>query len=260
MKLYCCQTDIVWEDREANFGRVKALLARAKLPQGSLAALPELFATGFTMNVGPLAEGKESATTAFLAQCAREFGLYLLGGMIGAGPDGRGWNQSVLMSPAGKELARYTKIQPFTLGGESDSYEAGKQVVTLEVEGFVLAPFICYDLRFPEIFRQAAGRGAEVMVVIANWPVKRIGHWVTLLQARAIENQCYVAGVNRCGTDPTLTYNGRSLIVGPSGEILAEAGDQEQIIGAELDLAALRSLRQGLPFLKDMRKDYHQLS
>src|SRR5262245_34283506 len=99
MKIYCCQTDIVWEDKEANFTKVKAMLARAKLPRGSLAALPELFSTGFTMNVGPLAEGKSSPTAAFLAECAREFGLYVAGGLIGAGPGGRGWNQSVLFSP-----------------------------------------------------------------------------------------------------------------------------------------------------------------
>jgi predicted amidohydrolase len=257
--MFCCQTDIVWEDKKANYSRVHALLAAARIPKGSLVALPEMFATGFTMNVGTAAESADGPTAHFLAEEARNLGVFLMGGLVTATPRGRGRNQAVVFGPDGTELARYTKIQPFTLGGESAHYEAGNGVVTLACGGAMLAPFVCYDLRFPEVFRVATRRGAEILVVIANWPVKRIQHWVTLLQARAVENQCYVAGVNRCGEDPELSYSGRTIIVGPSGDILADAGDTERVISAELDLPGLRALREGLPFLKDMRDDYDRL-
>ena len=114
---------------------------------------------------------------------------------------------------------------------------------------------ICYDLRFPEAFRSVVRRGAEVLVVIANWPEPRRDHWRTLLQARAIENQCYVVGVNRTGTDPKLSYSGDSMIVAPRGEVLADAGSDERVISAELDGEALRAYRAEFPVLSDIRED-----
>ena len=126
--------------------------------------------------------------------------------------------------------------------------------MTFQAGEWTVSPFICYDLRFPEIFRTAAAsHRPELYVVIANWPEKRILHWVRLLQARAIENQAYVVGVNRIGTDPYYHYPGRSLILDPHGEIVADAGADEGVLRACLDLASLRKYREGLPFLKDMR-------
>jgi len=125
-------------------------------------------------------------------------------------------------------------------------------------QSFQVAPFICYDLRFPELFRASARRGAQLFAVIANWPLTRAQHWITLLQARAIENQAYVAGVNRCGRDPKLGYNGRSLIISPQGDILADAEDKECVISAELDLAGLLAWREKFPALQDMRPDFGQ--
>jgi len=126
-------------------------------------------------------------------------------------------------------------------------------VVTFDWRGARVSPFICYDLRFPEVFRAATRRGAQVLVVIANWPATRVEHWVTLLRARAIENQAYVAGVNRCGNDPKLAYPGRSVIVGPWGEVMADAGDGEGVAWADLDFAALESYRREFPVLRDIR-------
>ncbi len=253
--LYCCQFNITWEDKPANHAKVKALLAGAAMPRGSLVLLPEMFATGFSMNVAAIAEGTPPATEIFLADTARELGVFILGGVVTTGPDGRGRNQAVAFSPEGKEIARYTKLQPFSLGGETQHYTAGNDIVTFEWNGLVVAPFVCYDLRFPEHFRAAVRRGAELFVVIANWPSRRIQHWVTLLQARAIENQAYVAGVNRCGQDPKLSYNGRSLIADPHGEILADAGDGEKLISAEIEPATVKAWREEFPALKDMRQN-----
>ena len=253
MKIYCCQFDIAWEDKRANFAKARALVTAARPERGSLVLLPELFATGFTMNTAPLAEKPGGETEQFLAGLARELGVFVLGGVLGAGAQGKGRNLSVLFVPDGRRGCCYAKIQPFTPGGESAAYEAGDEPTLFAWQNFVVSPFVCYDLRFPEHFRLAARRGAELFTVISSWPVARIEHWVTLLRARAIENQAYVAGCNRCGTDPKLTYNGRSLIVAPSGEVLADAGDGEKVISADVDLETLRAYRKELPFLADMK-------
>lgn len=253
MKVYCCQHDIAWEDRRANFAKARALLTAARPERGSLALLPELFATGFTMNTAALAEKPGGETEQFLSGLARELGVFVLGGVLGAGAQGRGRNLCVAFSPEGREVARYAKLQPFTPGGEAAAYEAGSGPEIFPWGGFNVSPFICYDLRFPEHFRAAVKRGAQLLTVISSWPVARIGHWVTLLQARAVENQAYVAGVNRCGTDPKFTYTGRSLIVSPKGEVLADAGDGERVISAEVSVETLLAYRKELPFLADMR-------
>ena len=253
MKIYCVQHDIVWENRAANFARVEALLDRARPEPGSLVLLPEMFASGFSMNVPAIHEGTDGETGRFLSRLSKQFGIFLLGGLVTSKASGKGCNQSVAFRPDGHEHARYTKLQPFTLGGESNAYEAGDAPVLFDWTGLQVASFICYDLRFPEHFRAATKRGAQLFTVIANWPVGRIQHWVTLLQARAIENQAYVAGVNRCGSDPKLNYNGRSIIVGPKGDILADAGNGESVISAEISKEELETYRRDLPFLADMR-------
>lgn len=255
MKVFCCQFDVAWENKAANLAKVKSMLASASIPAGSLVLLPEMFLTGFTMNVEAATEPPSGSTEQRLAELAREHRIYLLGGLVCTGSDGRSRNQSVIFSPEGREVARYAKIHPFTLGGESAAYAAGGQIVTFKWHEMLVAPFICYDLRFPEIFRMAAWQRPHLYTVIASWPEPRIGHWVKLLQARAIENQCYVASCNRIGRDPKLNHTGRSIIVNQHGEILADAESRECIIGAELDLASLEEYRRNLPFLEDMRPE-----
>jgi predicted amidohydrolase len=242
-----------WENKLANFARVEALLHKAGPERGSLVLLPEMFATGFSMNVSATRESPKQETLEFLRNAAQRLGIFLLAGVVTAAKGHKGFNQAAVFSPNGEELARYTKMQPFAPGGEADNYDAGPEPLLFSWQGFTVAPFICYDLRFPEHFRAAARRGAQLFTVVANWPVARIQHWVTLLQARAIENQAYVAGVNRVGHDPKLVYTGRSLIVSPKGEILADAGNDESVISAEVDPAELESYRRDLPFLRDMR-------
>jgi omega-amidase len=255
MNVVCVQLDSVWENKQASHDKARALIEAAGPQPESLVVLSEMFATGFSMNVAAIHDAAgESAN--FLAQTARDFGVYVMGGLVTRTPAGKGRNECVVFSPAGAEYARYQKMQPFTLGGEAEHYEAGARPALFRLQGFTVAPFICYDLRFPEIFRAAAARGANLITVIASWPAVREHHWVTLLKARAIENQAYVVGVNRCGDDPKLHHPGRSLIVSPGGEVLADAGDGEGTISAQLDLTALLDYRKSLPFLNDIRPDY----
>jgi predicted amidohydrolase len=187
----------------------------------------------------------------FLAGLAREHRVFVAGGVVSPGAGEMGRNEAVIFSTEGARLARYAKIHPFSLGGEAQGHEAGTEIVTFDWGGFVVAPFVCYDLRFPEIFRTAAKRGANLFVVMALWPVKRQQHWLTLLQARAIENQAYVVGVNRVGTEPGFTYAGRSVVVDPHGVIIADAGEREQVLTAAIDADLVNAWRRDFPALKD---------
>jgi predicted amidohydrolase len=254
MHVVALQLDITWEDKPANFARVRHLLKQAAPQRDALVVLPEMFATGFSMNTAAIAEPYGGETEQFLASTAKEWGVFVIGGAAMRGRDGRVRNKALVFSPDGKLLGFYAKMRPFTLGGEAEHYVAGESPVALRWGECTMSPFVCYDLRFPELFREiAASRRPELFAVIASWPEKRIIHWVRLLQARAIENQAYVVGVNRVGHDPYYAYTGRSLIVDPMGEILADAGETEAWIHAELDLANLRKYRAGLPFLADMK-------
>jgi len=253
MNIIGIQLDSVWEDKPANHEKARRLIEKAEPRAGSLIVLPEMFATGFSMNVAAIHDSDSRETQTFLSRTAAEHNIYLLAGVVTKDADGRGRNECVVYAPDGREHVRYCKMQPFTLGGESDHYVAGRDVCLFEWNGFSVAPFICYDLRFPEIFRVAAARGANLMTVIASWPVTREDHWVSLLKARAIENQAYVVGVNRCGHDPKLYHSGRSRIIEYSGKALTEAGSEECAIGAEVSLDELLAYRRMLPFLADIR-------
>ncbi len=254
MHVIAVQPDIAWEDKSATFAHVDHLLQSSDVPVGGLIVLPEMFATGFSMNAAACAEGAGGPTAAYLGRLARRTGCTVLGGLVGEAGGGRGRNQAVWVSPDGREGGRYTKVHPFTIAGEADHYDAGDGVVTFALGEFTVAPLICYDLRFPETFRAAVDAGADLLVVIANWPAVRAAHWRALLIARAIENQACVVGVNRCGTDPHQAYAGGSLIVDPQGAVLAEAADRPDVIAAPLDHDALADYRRAFPALADRRR------
>ena len=211
-----------------------------------------MFDTGFSMNTAYTDPGETSLSERFCRLLAAEYQVAVLAGVVARSKEGRLANEAVVFSPTGTELTRYRKIHPFTGGGEHEHYSAGSQHSVFEWSGFRIAPFICYDLRFPELFRPAARDGAELFVIVANWPEKRSEHWVRLLQARAIENQAFVLGVNRTGTDPSLVYDGRSCLFDPHGNEVFQAGRTEQVITAEIDPAVARQWRAEFPALRDM--------
>ena len=175
MNIYCCQLDIVWEDKEANYRKVEALLTAAKPLRDSLVLLPEMFATGFSMNVAGIAEDADDGSTAqFMSRQSAKFGVFLVGGFATPGDDDMGRNVLAVFGPDGKRVANYTKIHPFSIGDEHRHYAGGERVCTFNWPrdasdtAATVSPFICYDLRFPEIFRHGARAGAEVITVIAN--------------------------------------------------------------------------------------------
>jgi predicted amidohydrolase len=255
MKLICLQPDIAWQIRGANLAKASGLLDAAAPPAGSLLLLPEMFATGFTTEVDAACEEAGGATERFLADAARRRGITILAGVATRGTDGRGRNEAVAFGPDGAELVRFAKLHPFSFAGEPERFAPGDGIRTFAWAGFTVAPFVCYDLRFPESFRAAVRAGADLLAVLANWPSERSEHWLTLLRARAIENQAYVAGVNRCGASPHHAYPGRSLIIDPRGVVLADAGSREGAIAADLERPALEAYRRDFPALHDARTD-----
>jgi len=254
MRVTCVQLDIAWQDKPANFARVRTLLAGADACEaGGLIVLPEMFSTGFSMEVQAAAEGLDAPAEGFLVELARRYGCYALGGVVNATSDGRGLNEAVLVGSDGMQAMRYAKMHPFSFAGESQHFAPGDTPVLAEVAGTKLSAFICYDLRFPEVFRAVSLAGAEVLVVIANWPAIRDRHFQALLTARAVENQAWVVGVNRVGSDSNVQYSGGSVVIDPFGRTVAQAGNREAVISAEMDVQALREYRREFPVLADAR-------
>ena len=250
IQIYSVQFDCVWEDKGANFAKARALLRGQTVP-GGLIVLPEMFATGFSGDLTKTMEEVGGPTEIFMKELAREHGCAVVGGVVTPGGGGKGKNEAVAVGPEGTVLARYAKMRPFTFGGEAEVHERGAAPVVFEWQGMKIAPLVCYDLRFPELAREAVRAGAELLIYIAAWPIKRQEHWITLLQARAIENQAYVVGVNRCGSDPQFTYSGRSLVVDPQGIIIADAGEQERVLRTNAEPDAVRTWRAQFPALAD---------
>jgi predicted amidohydrolase len=256
MRIAAVQHDIVWEDRDANFGRLAPQVARAVGAGAELVLLTETFSTGFSMTPG-IGEPEGGPSAQFLARQAAEHGVWVGGTCPETAADGElPYNSFVLAGPDGT-VHRYRKLHPFTHAGEHERFRAGDEPVTVEIGGLRVTPFICYDLRFADVFWRAA-LDTDVYLVPANWPSPRRLHWQTLLQARAIENQAYVVGCNRVGTAGDGTeHAGDSRIVSPMGELLATAAGVETIVLADVDASEVAATRDRLRFLPDRREQHH---
>jgi predicted amidohydrolase len=246
------QFDIAWEDKPANHRIIEDLLAEADLPAGSLVVLPELGDSGFSFNLDRIADDQ---TTLWACRLARRLHVWLQAGHAIRGKDGRGRNCATLIDPRGAIAGTYHKVHPFSFGREAEHFSGGEHLLIRTCGAALVAPLVCYDLRFPELWRLAALAGAQVLTIGANWPQTRQPHWRALVLARAIENQAYVVAVNRIGSDPHLAYSGGSLIVSPTGIVLAEAGAEPAVLQAELDMQALRQWRAEFPALRDIRRE-----
>ena len=258
MHAHLVQFDIAWEDPAKNFDRVRDLLADAPVSPGDLVVLPEMFAVGFSLNI-ERTEQTSAETAAFLAVLAKDLGATVQGGLPrrAAGAT-HGTNHMTAFSPRGELLCDYAKIHPFSYGREGEAFIGGEQIALYDwpapgSDPLRICPVVCYDLRFPELFRLGLLGGAEVFSVGANWPDARQEHWRTLLIARAIENQAFVLGVNRTGSDPHLRYAGGSIALGPRGEVLGELGDEEAVLSVEIEPDRVRGWRAEFPAWQDVR-------
>ncbi|MFQ5654658.1 MAG: nitrilase-related carbon-nitrogen hydrolase [Planctomycetota bacterium] len=254
-------------ERAGNRARVTDAARQARARGADLLALPELWCSGYDLESASAEPGWEREL-AFLADLSRETGIALLGGSLleplgGApveGAAGPRLANCAIACEEGEERARYRKLHLFKPLGEARWLEAGdSRPRPFLLRGVRCALSVCYDLRFPELYRPLAADGVELISVCAQWPLARIVHWRALLVARAIEAQCYVLGVNRRGSFGEIEFGGSSLLVSPSGEILVDAGEETGLFLGEVDSGAVADHRDALPVLEDRRDDLYPI-
>jgi len=254
MKIALIQMDIAWESKKANYARAENFFRRAARESCDIIVFPEMFSTGFSMNISAIAEDERGETSRVLSELAKKYGLNVIAGFAAKKPGRKKLrNLAVALDRKGSVIATYAKMHPFSFTKEDKYFSSGNTRVIFHIEGIPASVFICYDLRFPEIFRDIAG-GVQAIFVLANWPGSRRDHWETLLKARAIENQCFVIGVNRTGKDGNgIRYPGASHVYDPMGNDICSGGPKEQFIACEIDPEEVTKVRCRFPFLDDMR-------
>ncbi len=252
VKVAVVQHDVVWEDKPANFARLAPQVAAAAAAGARLVVLTEMFSTGFSMRTEVVAEPEGGPSSQFLVEQAAAHGIWVCGSCAEVPrPGERPFNTLVLAGPDGT-VHRYRKNHLFAYGGEDRSFSPGDELVTVEVEGLRISPFVCYDLRFADDWWQVAP-ATDLYLCVASWPKARRQHWSALLRARAIENQAYVIGANRVGSGGGVDHMGDSAVVDPLGEVLASGSRGEALLVAEVDAAQVAKVRADLPFLADRR-------
>lgn len=249
MKITILQRDIVWASPEENVRRADEAISRN--PGSEIYVLPEMFSTGFCTNPEGIAESIDSATLQWMKKKSAEVNA-AIAGSVAVTKDGRYYNRFYFVKPDGS-VTYYDKKHLFTYGGEHLRFTPGEERVVVELRGVRILLEVCYDLRFPVWSRN---RGDYDMILyVASWPTPRVAAWSALLVARAIENQCYVAGVNRVGTDPSCEYCGGSVVIDPYGRKIASCNDGEECEAtAEIDMEALEAFRKKFPVLNDADK------
>jgi omega-amidase len=249
LRLGLVQTDLQWQAAKQN----RALLQdRMEVLAGKcdIIILPEMFTTAFALGSGAIAESFPGPTLQWMQEQAGKLGSAITGS-IAAFSDGRKFNRLLFVTPDGN-CRHYDKVHLFRMLGEDQRYAAGRTRLLLEYRGWRILPIVCYDLRFPVFCRSTGQQPWDLMICVANWPAARSRHWRTLLQARAIENLGYVAGVNRTGRDGNnLDYEGYSAVVSPLGEELLQAGTEAGIFTTTLSAAALEAWRRQFPAWMD---------
>lgn len=260
LRLALIQIDVRTGDPDANFAALERLLERAAaLPRKpDVIVAPEMWNTGYALDrIGELADPDGRRTKALLAAFCRRHRVNVIAGSIAeAGAEGVA-NAAYGFNRDGRETVRYAKIHLFPLMDEHRHLRAGDRPGLFSLEGTKAGILICYDLRFPELARRLALAGARLLFVPAQWPHPRLHHWRTLLMARAIENQVYVIGCNRVGESDGASFFGHSMVVDPWGNIVAEAGEEETILTADLDPDAVDEARKRLPVWESRRPDLY---
>lgn len=257
MKIGLVQNNILWENKLFNLNSSKDIFKKAKDHNIDLLLFPELSFTGFSMSIKNLADF-HLETVNYISSLCKSYHINAgIGYIEGNFESIKGKNNYALIDSRGKLLCNYTKIHPFSYANEDKYYEAGNDLNFCTINDIDICPLICYDLRFPELF-QIASKKCDLITVAANWPASRKDHWITLLKSRAIENQCYIAGINRTGIGDKISYSGNSMIIDPSGKILSYAEDNEEdLIIADINKERVQDIRNAFPLKKDRRENLY---
>ncbi len=252
MKIAAVQMNIAWHDQATNHNHARRLATEAKASGAEVMVFPEMFSTGFSMDTAVTAEPVDGPTPTLLRLLARDLKIVVVGGFALAGTGRKPMNVALTVDSSGNDLALYAKIHQIALLEENTYYGAGERAIPFDLGPLKAACLICFDLRFPELFRALADH-CGLILVIASWPAERQAHWDVLLRARAIENQCYVVGVNRMGEGGGLTFTGGSAIIDPAGEVIASGGEDETLLIADIEPERVGAMRSAMPFLKQRK-------
>lgn len=248
LKVTLFQGYLYWENTDKNLQNIGVKLSGIR-EKTDLIILPEMFSTGFSMNAEKLAEEMGGKTMQWMARTAKEYSCVVTGSLI-IKEDGKYYNRLVWMRPDGG-YACYDKRHLFAMGKENLTYTPGDKRLLIEHKGWKICPVICYDLRFP-VWLRNNGPEYDLLLIVANWPERRIAHWRSLIVARAIENQAYTIGVNRVGHDGDEVYHsGDSICVNPMGNIVYHKRDEEDMYTLTLIADEVARTRRMLPFLQD---------
>lgn len=249
MNISLVQFNPVWQNKKESQDRILKILSDYK-DRADAFIFPEMTLTGFTMKAEKFAEELSGESFRFFQKLSEDLRADVFFGMIES--DEKSFFNTLAHIKSGSIFKTYRKIHPFSYSEENKYYKRGIAPCITLLDDIPAGLSICYDLRFPELYRHYAKERAEILINIANWPSGRIEHWKHLLKARAIENQCYMIGVNRVGKDPVNNYIGCSAVYGPNGEEIFIAGSQEEAALVTLDMNLVREQRSKYPFLNDI--------
>ncbi len=257
MKVCSAQMASAWEDPGTNLGKAGLWVAAAKEQGAGLICFPEQFVTGWSPHSARFAENPDGPTVAALRDLARAHSVYLLGSYVER-HEPRPLNTAVAVDPRGEVVASFSKIHPFSPGGEDLHYDPGDHIAVFTAGDLRFGIAICYDLRFPPLFQAYAREGVHCVLVPSAWPCSRTRSWEILVQARALDNQFYVVGCNPTGTTPVDRYCGHSLSADPVGAVIGKGGEGEELVMSEIDPARVGAARARMPLEKDRRPDLYR--
>ena len=257
MKLAMVQMKVIAGNIEEN--KVRGLeLAKQAATQADIVVLPEIWTIGYSLkNIEIAAETLDGALLGALADLARKNGVTIVAGSVPLKVDGRIYNSSVVIDKLGDRVTSYEKVHLFTMYGEERFFAPGNNLNLFELGEFQAGLAICYDLRFPELFRSLALKGAQIVILPAEWPSARAAHWHTLVKSRAIENQVYICAVNCVGEHKGNSFYGHSLLVAPDGEVISEGSEEEEIVYGDINLAKVIETRKSMGIFNDRRPDLY---
>jgi omega-amidase len=253
MRVALVSLNQVWENKGENFQACRLFVQKAKVLDAELVIFPEMTLTAFSMNTGDTAEELTTSETSELFKIlAQDFQIAIIYGAVFRDAD-KVTNNALLVDSTGNLKGSYSKIHPFTFAGEDKVFNGGNEICIVKLASMTLGLTVCYDLRFPEIY-SALGKQCNMIINIANWPARRVDHWNALLKARAIENQLFVLGVNRTGTDGKgLEYVKSSQVINPNGELMTPVVSEDELDIFDIDPEFVGKFRQTFSTTQDRK-------
>ena len=258
MKIALAQTDTIWENKSSNMSKAEKFISEAAKEHCDIIVFPEMSLTGFSLNIDKISEAEQnSQTISFFSRQALKNKIYIMFNAALADENGKIFNKTITVDDYGNVISSYAKIHPYSHGVEAKYFTGGDRIEWFNLKGATVSPFICYDMRFPEIF-QIASQKSRLIIVSASWPDIRSPQYDILIRARAIETQSFIAIVNRVGHEMKYNYNGHSQIVSPDGNVISTISESETLITAEFDINYADVCRHNFSVKSDRRPDLYK--